>query len=67
MFVHRARSACPHCNAEDEVWYSNGKVTPMSTIQCHRCSFMYDPHNFTVSFLELRQNSTISSYSALSM
>lgn len=67
MFVHRARSACPQCNSEDEIWYSNGKIAPMSTIQCRRCSFLYEPHNFTVSLLELRQNSTISSYSATSI
>jgi len=67
MFVYRARAACPHCNSEEEIWYSNGKVTPMSTIQCHRCSFLYDPTNYTTSFLELRQNITVSAISARSL
>jgi len=60
MHVHRAISACPSCNYASEVWYYKSKVTPMSTVECHRCSYIYEADNFVVSLLDLYKNDTVS-------
>jgi Zn ribbon nucleic-acid-binding protein len=63
MTVLRARSACPKCSEEEEVWYYKGKVVPTESIECQRCSYLYTSSNFIVSVLELYQNVTISTIS----
>ena len=61
MSVYRARSMCPSCSTEDEVWVYKGKIQPVNTIYCTKCSGLYDPSEFIMCFLELRQNVTVSS------
>ena len=61
MSTYRARSMCPTCSNEDEVWVYKGKIQPLSTIQCIRCSGLYDPSDFILCFVVLRQNVTVSS------
>jgi transcription elongation factor Elf1 len=60
MSILRARSACPRCNSEDEVWFCNGKITPISLTQCSSCLLVYDSSSYVVSILELRTNLTAS-------
>jgi Zn ribbon nucleic-acid-binding protein len=38
MSVYRARSMCPSCSTEDEVWIYKGKIQPVNTIYCTKCS-----------------------------
>lgn len=61
MTVYRANSNCPICNASEEVWFSNGKIEPLDTVVCSNCDFMFDPSNFISTFIEMTNNSTISS------
>jgi Zn ribbon nucleic-acid-binding protein len=63
MSVLRARSACPACHTETEVWYYRGKLVPINLIDCKNCSYVYSASDFLVSLLELRQNVTISTSS----
>ena len=67
MSIYRARSMCPSCSNESEIWIQNGKVQPIGTIYCNICSGLYDPTEFIMCFLELRQNVTISSSTAVSL
>jgi len=60
MSVLRARSACPRCYTEEEVWYYKGSLVPTSITECQKCSYIYTASEFIVSILELRQNVTIS-------
>ena len=60
MQVYRARSNCPVCNNPDEVWFKNGKVEPLDLIECPKCANIFEPKDFVSTFLELRQNSSIS-------
>jgi Zn ribbon nucleic-acid-binding protein len=63
MSVLRARSACPRCYNETEVWYYKGKLVPTNITECNKCSYAYSSSDFIVSILELRQNVTISTSS----
>jgi Zn ribbon nucleic-acid-binding protein len=65
MYTYRARSKCPICSQEEEVWFQNGKIEPLELVECSKCEQIYEPQHFISSFLELRQNSTISSNYAL--
>jgi Zn ribbon nucleic-acid-binding protein len=42
---------CPACSNEDEIWIQKGKVQPISTIHCVKCSGLYDPSEFIIMLL----------------
>jgi Zn ribbon nucleic-acid-binding protein len=65
MSVLRARTSCPRCFTEEEIWYYKGLVEPISKIECQKCSYIYESSDFVVSILELRQNVTMSTTSAI--
>ncbi len=60
MQVYRARSNCPFCNRSEEIWFQNGKVEPIELIECPKCSNIYEAQDFVSTFLEIRQNNTVS-------
>lgn len=60
MIAYRARSNCPICNNSDEIWFLQGKVQPLDIVECIKCSNVYEPKDFVSCFLEMKQNSTIS-------
>jgi len=60
MQVYRVRSNCPSCNNAEEVWLQNGRVEPLDVIECPKCANLYEPKDFVSTFLEMRQNNTIS-------
>lgn len=60
MSVYRARTNCPICNNEEEVWFSKGKVEPLDIVECPKCEHMFEPIDFVSSFLEMKNNSTVS-------
>lgn len=62
MHVHRAVACCPYCNEEAEVWYYKGKIEPLSSIQCTKCSTLYDPSIFITKLLYLYKTETVSTY-----
>jgi hypothetical protein len=66
MFVHRARCACPTCNYQEEVWFHKGIVSPFPAIQCAKCNCVYEASSYIISLIELYQNVTVSSNTALS-
>jgi len=61
MSVYRARTACPVCNNEEEVWFLKGKIEPLDVVECPKCEHMFEPQSFISTFLEMKTNSTISS------
>lgn len=60
MSTYRARTSCPVCNNHEEVWFSNGKIEPLDVVECPKCEHMFEPQDFITTFLEMRNNSTIS-------
>lgn len=60
MSVHRARTACPHCNAEEEVWYYKSAISPISIIQCVSCGTPFEAADYVQTLIELYQNVTVS-------
>jgi hypothetical protein len=64
MSVLRARSSCPRCSSEEEVWYYRGKLEPTESTDCRNCGYLYNSSDFIVVLLDLYQNVTISAYSA---
>ena len=58
MSTYRARSSCPSCGQEEEVWFHNSKVEPIDIIQCDRCSLVFDPADFIPT---LRQDEKLES------
>ncbi len=63
MSVLRARSSCPRCSSEEEVWYYRGKIEPTDSTDCRNCGYLYTSSDFIVTLLDLYQNVTISAYS----
>lgn len=65
MFIYRAKTNCPKCDSYNEVWVEKGKVVPLNIIECTNedCGHVYDGCDFISGFIELRTNSSISSYS----
>jgi len=61
MLVYRARTSCPICNNPEEVWFQRGKVEPLEIIECPKCEHMFEPDEFISTFLEMRNNSSVSS------
>ena len=66
MGVFRARASCPLCNTEEEVWFYNGNIVPIDTSQCIKCGLVYNPADFITSYLELRNNVTVSTKEVVS-
>lgn len=60
MLVHRARTACPQCNTEEEIWYHNSVVSPIDVINCSSCGIIYDAEDYLNTLIELYQNVSIS-------
>ena len=63
MSVYRARSNCPVCHQDNEVWFEKGVVVPLDIVECPKCSHMFEPKDFISSFIEMRNNFSISSNS----
>jgi len=60
MSVYRARTNCPVCNNQEEVWFTKGKIEPLDVVECPKCEHMFEPQDFISTFLEMKNNSTIS-------
>jgi len=60
MSVYRARTNCPACNNEEEIWFLNGKVEPLEIVECPKCELMFEPQSFVSTFLEMKNNLTVS-------
>ena len=46
MSVYRARSNCPVCHQDNEVWFEKGVVVPLDIVECPKCSHMFEPKDF---------------------
>ena len=57
----RARTSCPLCSTDEEIWFLEGKVQPLDLVECTKCSNIYEADQFVSSFLNTYQNLTISS------
>lgn len=60
MSVHRARTNCPLCNKEEEVWFYNSDISPVSFIECENCRTVFEADQYISSLIELYQNVTVS-------
>lgn len=63
--AYRARTMCPVCGDEDEVFITNNGVFPTSTKTCTTCSHSFSADEFICSFMEKTGNSTVSSISSV--
>ena len=63
--AYRARSMCPICAKEEEVFITNNGIFPSSTKTCPNCSHSYPANEFICNFMELKGNSTVSSYTTI--
>jgi RNA polymerase subunit RPABC4/transcription elongation factor Spt4 len=63
--AYRARSMCPICANEEEVFITNNGIFPSSTKTCPNCSHSYPANEFICNFMELKGNSTVSSSSTI--
>ena len=64
MAIYRARSLCPVCSSDEEVWFMNGKIEPLDIVECRKCSQLYEPADFIYTLIELHSNISISSNSS---
>ena len=60
MSVHRAITSCPLCSKEEEVWFYNSDVSPVSFIECTTCKTVYEADQYICSLIELYQNISVS-------
>lgn len=60
MNIYRAIASCPICDTKEEVWNYKGKFVPTNNIECVNCKTMYPSNHYLISFLELKNNNTIS-------
>lgn len=65
MSTYRARSLCPICSSDEEVWFMGGKVEPLEVVECRKCSQIYEPADFIYTIIELYDNVSISSNTSL--
>ena len=63
--AYRARYMCPICANEEEVFITNNGIFPSSTKTCPNCSHSYPANEFICNFMELKGNSTVSSYTTI--
>ena len=63
--AYRARAMCPICANEEEVFITNNGIFPSSTKTCPNCSHSYPANEFICNFMELKGNSTVSSYTTI--
>ncbi len=62
--VYRARTMCPVCASESEIFMHSGGVFPTSTTTCTSCLNSFSADEFICSFIEKTGNSTVSSISS---
>ena len=62
MGIYRARTNCPECNDEQEMWITNllTEEEQPDYIVCDVCDTTYNSKHFISTFLNLRDNNTIS-------
>lgn len=65
MSIYRARTNCPVCNNAEEVWFYKGKIEPLEIVECPKCEHMFEPHGFVSTFLEMKNNSSVSATQAI--
>ena len=65
MSIYRARSLCPICSSDEEIWFMAGKVEPLEVVECRKCSQIYEPADFIYTFIELHNNVSVSSNTSL--
>lgn len=60
MWVHRATTSCPLCSTQEEVWYYNSNIAPISFIECTKCKTVFEADQYINNLLDLYQNVTVS-------
>ena len=63
--AYRARSMCPTCSEESEIFITNQGVFPQASQTCDRCSTTFSSDDFVYSFIELNSNISISAQTSL--
>ena len=63
--AYRARSMCPVCGSEEEIFITNNGIFPSPSKTCQNCSHTYPANEFICNFMELKGNSTISSCTSI--
>ena len=63
--AYRARSMCPTCSQESEIFITNYGVFPQSAQTCERCSTTFAGDDFICSLIDLNSNISISAQTSL--
>ena len=63
MSVYRARTNCPVCHQDNEVWFERGVIVPLDLVECPKCEHLFEANNFVSSFIEMKNNISVSSNS----
>lgn len=60
MHVYRAVCSCPNCFTFHEVWNYKSKISPEEMITCTSCNTIFDPSDYIINFLTLKQDISVS-------
>ena len=63
--VYRARSMCPSCSQEEDIFITNKGVFPRASKTCSRCSTTFPADDFVCSLVELTGNISVSAQTSL--
>ena len=63
--AYRARSMCPTCSQETEIFITNQGVFPQAAQTCERCSTTFCGDDFICSLIELNSNISVSAQTSL--
>jgi len=63
--VYRARSMCPSCAQESEIFITNKGVFPYAAKTCSRCSVTFPSDDFVCSLVDLTGNISVSAQTSL--
>ena len=61
----RARTMCPTCGTESEIFVTNNGVFPTLSNTCSTCANTFLADEFICAFIEKTGNSTVSSISSV--
>ena len=63
--TYRARSMCPTCSQESEIFMTERGAFPQSTKTCTRCATTFPADDFICSLIELNSNISVSAQTSL--
>ena len=63
--AYRARTMCPSCSQEEDIFITNTGIFPYASKTCSRCSATFPADDFVCSLVELTGNISLSAQTSL--